>query len=156
MIDTTYFMNRVTTEYKVNEEKRTVVCIMTTVNDVPLRLAKYGLADEDYDGLSRLLSLPQANDLRSTLSSNFSSILSNLRPTDEWEYGTSAGGNASLKQLLMFMNRCPNLIAANFGPEADITLRIPPEALQYLGIKAIRTVYSVTVKDFGYTVIAVQ
>lgn len=73
------------------------------------------MADEDYDGLSRLLSLPQANDLRSTLSSNFSSILSNLRPTDEWEYGTSAGGNASLKQLLMFMNRCPNLIAANFS-----------------------------------------
>lgn len=52
MIDTTYFMNRVTTEYKVNEEKRTVVCIMTTVNDVPLRLAKYGLADEDYDAIN--------------------------------------------------------------------------------------------------------
>ena len=48
------------------------------------------------------------------------------------------------------------LIAANFGPEADITLRIPPEALDYLGIKAVRTVYSVTVKDFGYAVIAVQ
>ena len=44
-------MNRVTTEYKVNEEKRTVVCIMTVINDVPIRLAKYGLADEDYDDI---------------------------------------------------------------------------------------------------------
>lgn len=37
------------TEYKVNKEKHTVVCIITAVNDVPLRLKKYGLADEDYD-----------------------------------------------------------------------------------------------------------
>ena len=44
-------MNRVTTEYKVNKEKRTVVCILTAVNDVPLRLEKYGLADEDYDDI---------------------------------------------------------------------------------------------------------
>ena len=42
-------MKRVTTEYKVNEAKRTVVCIITTINDVPHRLAKYGLADEEYD-----------------------------------------------------------------------------------------------------------
>ena len=48
-MDTTHFIDRVTTVYKVNEEKRTVVCIMTTVNDVPLRLAKYGLADDDID-----------------------------------------------------------------------------------------------------------
>ena len=48
------------------------------------------------------------------------------------------------------------LIAANFGPNADLTLRIPPEALDYLGIKAVRTVYSVSVNAFGYAVIAVQ
>jgi len=48
------------------------------------------------------------------------------------------------------------LMAANFGPEADITLRIPPEALDYLGVKAVRTVYSVTVKAFDYAVIPVQ
>ena len=48
------------------------------------------------------------------------------------------------------------LLVANFGPEADITLRIPPEALQYLGIKAVRTVYSVSVKAFGYSVVSVQ
>lgn len=40
------------TEYKVNEEKRTVVCIITTVNDVPKRLEKYGLADEEYDDIA--------------------------------------------------------------------------------------------------------
>lgn len=51
MINTTYFTDRVTTEYKVDKEKRTVVCIITTVNDIPLRLAKYGLADEDYDAI---------------------------------------------------------------------------------------------------------
>lgn len=40
---------KVTTEYKVNKDKRTVVCIITTVNDIPSRLAKYGLADDEYD-----------------------------------------------------------------------------------------------------------
>ena len=42
-------MNRVTTEYKVNKNKRTVVCIITAINDIPIKLAKYGLADADYD-----------------------------------------------------------------------------------------------------------
>jgi hypothetical protein len=37
------------TEFKVNEEKRIVVCIITTENDVKNRLEKYGLGDEDYD-----------------------------------------------------------------------------------------------------------
>ena len=41
--------DRITTEYKVNKEKGTVVCIITTVNDIPFKLAKYGLADDDYN-----------------------------------------------------------------------------------------------------------
>ena len=41
--------DEVTTEYKVNEEKRTVVCIITATDDIPKRLRKYGLADEKYD-----------------------------------------------------------------------------------------------------------
>ena len=45
-------MAYVTTEYKVNKEKRTVVCIITTYNDMPERLAKYGLGDEDYDEIT--------------------------------------------------------------------------------------------------------
>lgn len=50
MIDVTDFgLKRVRTEFKINEEKRTVVCIITTVNDVPVKLAKYGLADDHYD-----------------------------------------------------------------------------------------------------------
>lgn len=53
MIDVTEWpeLERVTTEYKVNKEKGTVVCIITTVDDIPHRLEKYGLADEDYDNL---------------------------------------------------------------------------------------------------------
>lgn len=51
MIDSTCLIDRVTTEYKINKEKQVVVCIITTVNDVPSRLAKYGLADEDYDDI---------------------------------------------------------------------------------------------------------
>ena len=47
------------------------------------------------------------------------------------------------------------LIASNFGPRADLTLRIPPEALDFLGIKAVRTVYSVTVSAYGYAVIKI-
>ena len=37
----------VITEFKVNEDKRTVVCIITTIDDILEKLAKYGLADED-------------------------------------------------------------------------------------------------------------
>ena len=48
------------------------------------------------------------------------------------------------------------LLVANFGPDADITLRIPPEALDHLGLKAVRTVYSVTVKAFDYAIVSVQ
>lgn len=45
----TYFNNHVTTEYKVNEEKRTVVCIIKTTNDIDSKLAKYDLfANEDF------------------------------------------------------------------------------------------------------------
>ena len=43
--------DRVETEYIVDKEKRTVVCIITVANDVPIRLAKYGLADEEYDDI---------------------------------------------------------------------------------------------------------
>ena len=42
-------IDKVQTEFKIDEEKRTVVCIIRTVNDIPMRLAKYGLADGDYD-----------------------------------------------------------------------------------------------------------
>ena len=41
----------VTTEFIVNEEKRTVVCIITTVDDMADKLAKYGLADDQYDDI---------------------------------------------------------------------------------------------------------
>jgi hypothetical protein len=41
----------VKTEYKVNKEKRTIVCIITAINDVPFKLAKYGLADEEYEDI---------------------------------------------------------------------------------------------------------
>ena len=42
------------------------------------------------------------------------------------------------------------LVVVNFGAEAEITLRIPPEALDYLGIKAVRTVYTITVPAGDY------
>ena len=47
------------------------------------------------------------------------------------------------------------LLVANFGEQADITVRIPPEALDYLRIKAVRTVYTVTVpeKDYYYQLV---
>ncbi len=37
------------TEYKVDEEKRVIVCIITTMNDVQDRLEKYELSDDKYD-----------------------------------------------------------------------------------------------------------
>jgi len=39
----------IVTEFKVNKEKRTVVCILVTVNDIPNRLEKYNLEDEEFD-----------------------------------------------------------------------------------------------------------
>ena len=48
------------------------------------------------------------------------------------------------------------LVAANFGPQADLTLRIPPEALSYLGFKAVRTVYSLKVPEKDYVIIPVE
>jgi hypothetical protein len=48
------------------------------------------------------------------------------------------------------------LLVSNFGDTADITVRIPPEALDYLGIKLVRTVYSLTVNALDFTVVQVQ
>ena len=48
------------------------------------------------------------------------------------------------------------LVVSNFGDTADITVRIPPEALDYLGIKLVRTVYSLTVNALDFTVVQVQ
>ena len=43
------------------------------------------------------------------------------------------------------------LVVSNFGQSAEISVRIPTEALDYLGIKLIRTVYTLDVpeKDFA-------
>ena len=46
------------------------------------------------------------------------------------------------------------LLVSNFSSQKEeITVRIPPEALEYLGIKAVRTVYTLTVlsRDFQIT-----
>lgn len=51
---------------------------------------------------------------------------------------------------------CTYLLVANFGKAQEITLRIPPEALDYLGIKAVRTVYTVPVGEKDYAVIKVD
>ena len=48
------------------------------------------------------------------------------------------------------------LLIANFGDDTELTLRIPSEALDYLGIKAVRTVYTVTVKAKDYSIISVE
>ena len=48
------------------------------------------------------------------------------------------------------------LVIANFGEDADISVRIPTEALDYLKIKAVRTVYTETVKGKDYSIINVE
>lgn len=48
------------------------------------------------------------------------------------------------------------LVVANFGRTQDITVRIPPEALDYLGFKAVRTVYTVEVPEKDYTLVRIQ
>ena len=49
------------------------------------------------------------------------------------------------------------LVVANFSSSTeDITVRIVPEALSYLGIKAVRTVYTVTVPGRDYAIVTVE
>ena len=48
------------------------------------------------------------------------------------------------------------LLVANFGPDSDITLRIPPEALSHLDLKAVRTVYTVSVPGHDYAIVKVD
>lgn len=48
------------------------------------------------------------------------------------------------------------LLVSNFGPSEEITLRIPAEALGYLGIKAVRTVYTMRVSERGYCIVNVK
>lgn len=50
MIDVSVFgIEKVTTDFFVNEDERTVACVITTKNEIPLKLEKYGLADDNYD-----------------------------------------------------------------------------------------------------------
>ena len=48
------------------------------------------------------------------------------------------------------------LLVSNFWESDEITVRIPPEALDYLGIKAVRTVYTVQVPNFDCTITEVH
>ena len=48
------------------------------------------------------------------------------------------------------------LVVANFGRTQEMTLRIPPEALDYLGIKAVRTVYTVEVLENDDVLLHIQ
>ena len=45
------------------------------------------------------------------------------------------------------------LVVSNFGDSADITVRIPAEALDYLGIKLVRTVHTLTVQSHDFQAI---
>ncbi len=73
------------------------------------------MADEDYDGFARLLGMPQARNARESFSADLSNCLNTLRPTTEWQYGTTAGSNDTLKQLMLFMSKNPQIFAANFN-----------------------------------------
>ena len=48
-----------------------------------------------------------------------------------------------------------HLVLANFGERAEITVRIPAKALEYLGVKAVRTVYTLPVDAFSYALVEV-
>ena len=48
------------------------------------------------------------------------------------------------------------LVVANFGDGGDIGVRIPAEALDYLGVKALRTVYTLSVPGMDCAVVPVE
>lgn len=45
------------------------------------------------------------------------------------------------------------LVVSNFGPASEISVRIPNEALDYLGIKLVRTVYTLEVPEKDFAVV---
>jgi hypothetical protein len=45
------------------------------------------------------------------------------------------------------------LVVSNFGQEAEITVCIPSEALDFLGIKLVRTVYTLSVPQRDFCVL---
>ena len=107
MTDFTFFENgnRIFTEFFVNEERRTVACVLTVANDVPRRLKKYGLADELYDNIGY--------DIREYKG------LAKCAPEDEWDedYGMRLAEyraekarqidvNNELKHFMKNINRC--------------------------------------------------
>lgn len=96
---------RVTTEYVVNKEKRTIVCRITAIDDIPVKLAKYGLADDSYDEYD--------SDIRVYTG------IAKCAPDDEWdelygkrlaEYRASRARqvdvNNELKNYIIGVNRC--------------------------------------------------
>lgn len=108
-----YDVQRVSTEYKVNKDKRTVVCIIKTYNDVAERLRKYGLADEDYDDIDL--------DIRTYKG------IARCAPGDEWDevYGRRLAEyraararqldvNADLNKYIKGVTECVNNLC-NFG-----------------------------------------
>lgn len=68
---TNLILEPVTTKYIINEEKRTVVCIITTVDEIPRKLKKYGFEVEE-DASSR-------EDIRSYKG------IAKCSPDDEWD-----------------------------------------------------------------------
>ena len=48
------------------------------------------------------------------------------------------------------------LVVSNFGETSEITVRIPPDALDYLGIKLVRSVYSLKVEGEDYALVQVN
>lgn len=98
---------KIVTEYIIDKEKRTIVCIIKTVDDVPDRLAKYGLSDEDYDDIDY--------DIREYKG------IAKCAPEDEWdetygirlaEYRASrarqADVNNEIKKYIRGISKCIN------------------------------------------------
>ena len=48
------------------------------------------------------------------------------------------------------------LVVSNFGDAADITVRIPAEALEYLGVKPACTAYTLNVREKDFQVIEIR
>ena len=107
------YMTEIETEFKVNKEKRTVVCIITTKEDFLKKIVKYGF-------MSFLDRLPlEWNDFRDEdLDVRKYVGIAKCNPEDEWDenYGRQLAEYRAMKQRKNVLNQeIENFIRKTFG-----------------------------------------
>lgn len=80
---------------------------------IALPLAQQLTADENWEGLNRLMNYSKLKDLRGSISDNLATTLAQIRPSDDG--GVNIGGNLQLMAFVKAIATNPNAAAHTFG-----------------------------------------